>query len=273
MHERFSSRSHCPMRVAFDPANSARRDLGGTTATRVDHSAVGDRATRAAHLGLRGRQRRGACASRQPPRVRSAGGPDGIGGRHSFAAGRRHRGTPRQRGRPVEWLRPRRPRADRGGVHPLQADAALHPGLDGAGRPGGAGAAARRGASDHRPDGGRVCRDAGGDTGGCRAASHTSTGAAALGSARRGIRLLDLESRTVDGRCPLHGGRAAGSRARSPQSETGGACRSHSARRDRAHRQAALDRRCADPYRCGVVGALRGRSVAIARGPTARCDR
>ena len=33
-------------------------------------------------------------------------------------------------------------------------------------------------------------------------------------------------------------------------------------------RQAALDRRCADPCRHGVVGALRGRSAAIARRPS-----
>ena len=61
--------------------------------------------------------------------------------------------------------------------------------------------------------------------------------------------------------------------ARSPQSETGRECGSHPARRHRAHRQAALDRRCADPCRHGVVGALRGRSAAIARRPTARCHR
>ena len=78
---------------------------------------------------------------------------------------------------------------------------------------------------------------------------------------------------TVDGRRPLHGGRAAGSRARSPQSETGGECGSHPARRHRAHRQAALDRRRADPCRHAVVGALRGRSVAIARRPAAGCHR
>ena len=35
------------------------------------------------------------------------------------------------------------PGADRGGVHPLQADAALHPGIDRARHPGGAGAAPR----------------------------------------------------------------------------------------------------------------------------------
>jgi hypothetical protein len=61
-------------------------------------------------------------------------------------------GRSRQRGRP-RWpgLRGRRP--DGRGVHPLQTDAALHPGLDGARRPGGGGAAARRGAADHRAAG------------------------------------------------------------------------------------------------------------------------
>ena len=76
--------------------------FGGHAATRVDHSIVGDRAPRTAHLGIRGRPGRGARASRQPQRVRSAGRPDGIGGGDSFAAGRRHRRTPRQRGRPVD---------------------------------------------------------------------------------------------------------------------------------------------------------------------------
>ena len=86
------------------------------------------------------------------------------------------------------------------------------------------------------------------------------------GSARRGIRLLDLESRAVDGRRPLQGKRAAGSRARPSQSETGRKCRPHPARRHRAHRQAALDRRCADHCRHGVVDAFRDdqlRSLAV----------
>ena len=68
-------------------------------------------------------------------------------------------------------------------------------------------------------------------------------------------------------------GRAEGSGARSPQSEAGRECRSHPARRHRADRQAALDRRCADPGRHGVVGALRRRSAAIARRATARRHR
>ena len=37
--------------------------------------------------------------------------------------------------------------------------------------------------------------------------------------------------------------------------------------------EAALARRCADPCRDGVVGAVRRRSAAIARRPTARCNR
>jgi multidrug efflux pump subunit AcrB len=57
------------------------------------------------------------------------------------------------------------------------------------------------------------------------------------------------------------------------KSETGRECGSHPTRCDRAHGQAALDRRCADPGRHGVVGALRRRSAAIARRPAARGHR
>src|SRR5215204_1860572 len=59
---------------------------------------------------------------------------------------------------------------------------------------------------------------------------------------------------------PLQGGRTSRSRARSSQPETGRECRSHPSWRHRAHRQAALARRCADSCRHGVVGALRRRS-------------
>ena len=203
-------------RVAGCTRSSIRRVRQGpisrsAAAPRIDPSSIGDRPPRTTHLGIRRRPGRGDRASRQRQRVRGPGRPDRIGNGDSFAAGRRHRRTPRQRGRPVDGSHLRRRRPDGRGIHPLQAHTALHPGLDGAWRPGGGGAAARRGAADHRADGRRLRRDAGSDTGGCRTAGHAPDRAAALGSARRGIRLLDVESRPLDGRRPLQGGRATGS--------------------------------------------------------------
>ena len=96
-------------------------------------------------------------------------------------------------------------------------------------------------------------RDAGRDAGRRRAARDAADGAAALGGARRRVRLLDVERRAVDGGRPLQGRRSRGSGARPAQSEARGQRRPHPARRRRPDRQAPLDRRRADPGRdaCG----------------------
>src|SRR4030095_4869007 len=71
------------------------------SASRLDHSVVGDREPRTADLSLRGRPGRGPRTPRQSQRVRSPGRPDGIGGRDSLAAGGGCRRTSRHHGRPL----------------------------------------------------------------------------------------------------------------------------------------------------------------------------
>ncbi len=155
-------------------------------------------------------------------------------------------------------------------VYPLEADAALHRCLAGARRAGHCGAAARRGAADHRPDGRRVRGDAGRVAGRGRTAGDAADGAAPLGDPRRRVPLFHLIRRPVDGGRALQGRRGRGSGPRPPQSEARRQHRPHSARRRRADRQAALDRRRADPGGDALVRTLRGRSAARAGRAAAR---
>ncbi len=99
-----------------------------------------------------------------------------------------------------------------------------------------------------------------------RAARHAAARAAAVGDARRRVRLLHLEPGPVDGHRALPGRRSRGSGLRPAQPEAGRQRRPHPARRVGAAREAALDRRRADPGADAVVGGATA-TTSCARSP------